>query len=59
MAVESRIAELEKRHELLDRAIEDELHSPGSDDLQVTQLKRQKLRIKEEIERLSGASEAA
>jgi hypothetical protein len=59
MAVESRIAELEKRHELLERAIEDELLSPGSDDLQVTQLKRQKLRIKEEIERLSTETKAA
>ncbi|MAN63044.1 MAG: DUF465 domain-containing protein [Rhodobiaceae bacterium] len=59
MAVESRIAELEKRHELLERAIEDELQSPGSDDLQVTQLKRQKLRIKEEIERLSAEAKAA
>jgi len=33
--------------------------SPGSDDLQVTELKRQKLRLKEEIERLSAEHEAA
>jgi len=29
--------------------------SPASDDLQVTDLKKQKLRLKEEIHRLTGA----
>ncbi|MEQ9143473.1 MAG: DUF465 domain-containing protein [Parvibaculaceae bacterium] len=59
MAIESHIAELQRRHELLERAIEDEMQSPGSDDLQITELKRQKLRIKEEIERLSAETKAA
>lgn len=59
MALESHIAELEKRHELLEKAIEDELHSPGSDDLQITELKRQKLKLKEEITRLSAEAKAA
>ncbi len=59
MAIESHIVELQKRHELLEQAIADELQSPGSDDLQVTELKRQKLRIKEEIERLSAGVQAA
>lgn len=59
MAVESRIAELQKRHEILERAIEQELQSPGSDDLQINTLKRQKLRLKEEVERLLSEKTAA
>ncbi|MBG54107.1 MAG: DUF465 domain-containing protein [Alphaproteobacteria bacterium] len=59
MALASHIAELEKRHELLEKAIDDELHSPGSDDLQISELKRQKLKIKEEITRLSAEAKAA
>ncbi|MEQ9518866.1 MAG: DUF465 domain-containing protein [Parvibaculum sp.] len=59
MALASHIAELEKRHELLEKAIEDELHSPGSDDLQIVELKRQKLKLKEEIIRLSAEAKAA
>lgn len=59
MAIESHIVELQKRHELLELAIADEMHSPGSDDLQITALKRQKLRLKEEIGRLLEDAEAA
>ena len=59
MAIESHIVELQKRHELLELAIADELQSPGRDDLQVTELKRQKLRLKEDIERLSAEHLAA
>ncbi len=59
MTIEHHIVELQKRHELLDQAIATETQSPSSDDLQVTELKRQKLRLKEEIERLSGDAQAA
>jgi len=47
MTIEHHIVELQKRHELLDQAIATETQSPSSDDLQVTELKRQKLRLKE------------
>ena len=52
MAVEARLAELNERHAKLEKDLENELHHPSSDDTTITQLKRQKLRIKEEIERL-------
>lgn len=52
MSMESHIAELQRRHAALDREIHDALAHPSVDDLQVTELKRKKLALKEEIERL-------
>jgi len=52
MTVEARIAELNQRHAKLEQNLTNELSHPSSDDTVITQLKRQKLRIKEEIERL-------
>ena len=54
MAIEARIRELAGRHQSLDRAIQDEASRPGADDLLLRQLKRQKLRLKEELEALRG-----
>ena len=50
MAIEARIRELGVRHQTLERAIEAELRRPASDTFRLTELKRQKLRLKEEIE---------
>ena len=50
MAIEARIRELGMRHQHLERAIEDELRRPLSDTSRLTELKRQKLRLKEQIE---------
>lgn len=52
MAIESRIRELGSRHENLDRKIQEETNRPGSDATTLMELKRQKLRLKEEIEGL-------
>ncbi|NQE63851.1 YdcH family protein [Caulobacter sp. RHG1] len=52
MAIESRIRELGTRHETLDRKIQDETSRPNSDGTMLRELKRQKLRLKEEIEGL-------
>ena len=54
MAIEARIRELGVRHQSLDRAIQDEASRPAVDDLRLRQLKRQKLRLKEELESLRG-----
>ncbi|MDR3499602.1 MAG: DUF465 domain-containing protein [Parvibaculum sp.] len=59
MALESHIAELRDRHTALEREIESEIHHPASDDLHIAELKKQKLRLKEEIERLSLKKSAA
>ena len=52
MAVEARIRELDARHQSLEDLIEEEMSHPSSDDLRVRDLKRQKLRLKEEMESL-------
>lgn len=54
MALEARIRELGSRHQSLDAAIQDELRRPASDEVRLKELKRQKLRLKEEMESLRG-----
>ncbi len=52
MSLDAHISELRKKHEALSQAIEAEQRSPGSSDLEIGRLKKQKLRLKEEISRL-------
>ena len=52
MAIEARIRELGVRHQSLERAIQDELAHPAADEDLIRELKRQKLRLKEEMESL-------
>ncbi len=55
MAVEARIRELGTRHQTLERVIGEEIRRPAADSLRLHELKRQKLKLKEEIEVLRGA----
>ena len=59
MALESHIAELNNRHRALETEIEGELHHPASDDLHIAELKKMKLKLKEEIEKLTVHRTAA
>lgn len=52
MAIEQRIRELDARHRDLDIIIENEAKRPAADMMRLTAMKRQKLKIKEEIEEL-------
>ncbi len=52
MAIESHLAELEKRHEALEQQLSEALAHPSTDDLQLLELKRRKLHVKDEIARL-------
>ena len=53
MSVEAHIASLREKHSKLDEEIKQEtLKSPGNN-VRITALKREKLRIKDEIERLT------
>ena len=54
MALEARIRELGSRHQALEAQIQDELSRPASDDIRLKELKRQKLKLKEEMETLRG-----
>jgi hypothetical protein len=52
MAIESHLAELERRHQALEQEINDALTHPSADDLQIAELKRKKLHVKDEIARI-------
>jgi hypothetical protein len=54
MAIEGRIRELSSRHQELETRIETEVRSPASDGIQIAALKRQKLKLKEELEALQS-----
>ncbi|MEP7029984.1 MAG: DUF465 domain-containing protein [Pseudolabrys sp.] len=59
MSMQSHLAELEKKHQALEEKINDCLTHPAVDDLEVAQLKRRKLLVKDEIERLRHDSPAS
>ena len=52
MSLEGHLAELTEKHLLLDEQIVEEAARPGSDDVVVRRMKQEKLKLKEEIERL-------
>jgi hypothetical protein len=52
MSIQSHLAELEKRHRALEEALTEALAHPSTDDLQIAELKRRKLLVKDEIARL-------
>jgi len=52
MAIESHLAELERRHQALEQEISEALSHRSSDDLKIVELKRRKLQVKDEIARL-------
>ena len=52
MSIKAHLAELERRHHALEREIADALAHSSIDDLKIVELKRQKLLLKDEIERL-------
>ena len=54
MAIDARIRELGNRHRSLDEAIQQELHRPSADPLKLREMKRRKLRLKEELHQLSA-----
>jgi hypothetical protein len=52
MSIEAHLAELERRHRALDAEIAEARSHPSVDDLQIVELKRRKLLVKDEIARL-------
>ncbi|KPQ06051.1 MAG: putative small protein [Rhodobacteraceae bacterium HLUCCA12] len=55
MSLTSHLSELRRKHELLSEKVVEAQRSPGTDDLAIAEMKKQKLRLKEEINRLSTA----
>jgi hypothetical protein len=54
MSLLDRVEALKAKHAALESAIEDEVRRPLPDTTTVMELKRKKLRIKDELERLSA-----
>jgi hypothetical protein len=51
MTSKSHLAELERRHHALEKEIDEALAHSSTDDLKISELKRHKLQLKDEIER--------
>jgi hypothetical protein len=54
MSRQTHLAALEQRHDALDKEIEKELVHPARDELKLSELKRRKLQLKDEIARLQS-----
>lgn len=52
MSIQSHLAELERKHRALEDELNDALAHPSIDDLTIAELKRRKLHVKDEIQRL-------
>ncbi len=55
MNLGSHLTQLRQKHEHLSQLIEEEQRSPGSRDQDIARLKKEKLKLKDEIERLADA----
>lgn len=54
MALNAHLDTLKRKHLAMSEAVESAQRSPGVDDLEVATMKKEKLRLKEEITRLSS-----
>ncbi|WP_425100952.1 YdcH family protein [Tropicibacter sp. S64] len=54
MSLSSHLQELKRKHQSLSESVERAQAAPGIDDLRVAELKKQKLRLKEEITRIES-----
>ncbi len=54
MSLNSHVDELKRKHQDLSEQVEAAQRAPGSNDFEIANMKKQKLRLKEEIERLSS-----
>jgi len=52
MAIQAHLVELERKHRILENELHDALLHLSTDDMRIVELKRRKLMVKDEIERL-------
>ncbi|MDA8747195.1 DUF465 domain-containing protein [Litoreibacter sp.] len=53
MTISSHLSELKRKHDALSQKVEAAQRSPSAETLSIVELKKQKLRLKEEISRLA------
>lgn len=58
MAIEAHLVELERKHRNLDSELAEALRHPSTDDARILELKRRKLILKDQIERIRIAAGA-
>jgi len=56
MTIQAHLESLEKKHGALEEKLHTALTSPSADDREIAELKRLKLRIKDEMERLKAST---
>ena len=56
MTIEAHLATLEKKHVALEEELHAAVNRPSAEDQTIAEIKRRKLRIKDEIERLRAPS---
>jgi len=56
MAIQAHLVELERKHRILEGELHDALLHLSTDDLRIVELKRRKLLVKDEIERLKQST---
>lgn len=54
MSLETHLSQLARKHEALERELHDAIQSPSIDDLRIAELKRKKLHLKDEMNRLQA-----
>ena len=57
MAMQAHLVELERKHKLLEIELHEALLHLSTDDLEIVELKRRKLMVKDQIERLKHTAE--
>ena len=57
MAIQAHLVELERKHKLLESELHEALLHLSTDDLEIVELKRRKLMVKDQIERLRHTAE--
>lgn len=54
MALNAHLETLKRKHREMSEAVEQAQRAPGMDDLEIATMKKQKMKLKEEITRLSS-----
>jgi hypothetical protein len=58
MAILAHLVELERKHKVLENELHEALLHVSTDDLQIVELKRRKLMVKDQIARLKNSADA-
>lgn len=54
MSLQTHLNQLARKHEALEREIQETIHRPSANDLHIAEMKRRKLLLKDEINRLQA-----